>query len=159
MSVKERRDARRGSGKIKGKRSNAELREGTESEKERGHGDIVVDSRRSLDTLVLVPLQSSAAAEARGEPVSDGISACKLLVAVALLPYYWSNGKLGRSREALNVITLCSQCDKPETQCTCEKFCCFCQSQYNIRLAVDGMYYCPDCREACDVRLADKDEH
>ncbi|MGA8451786.1 MAG: hypothetical protein WB707_16290 [Candidatus Acidiferrales bacterium] len=118
-----------------------------------------MDSRRSLDTLVLVPLQSSAAAEARGEPVSDGISACKLLVAVALLPYYWSNGKLGRSREALNVITLCSQCDKPETQCTCEKFCCFCQSQYNIRLAVDGMYYCPDCREACDVRLADKDEH
>lgn len=82
-----------------------------------------------------------------------------MLVAVARLPYYWSNGKLGRSREAQTVITLCSQCDKPETQCTCEKFCCFCQSQYNIRLAVDGMYYCPDCREACDVRLADKEEH
>ncbi|MGB8437978.1 MAG: hypothetical protein WCE26_01220 [Candidatus Acidiferrales bacterium] len=88
-----------------------------------------------------------------------GMEARKLLVAVALLPYYWSNGKLGRSREAQTVITLCSQCDKPETQCTCEKFCCFCQSQHNIRLAVDGMYYCPDCREACDVRLADKEEH
>jgi hypothetical protein len=56
-------------------------------------------------------------------------------------------------------MTLCSQCDKPEMQCTCEKFCCFCQSQYNIRLGVDRMYYCPECREACDVTLADRDEH
>jgi hypothetical protein len=53
------------------------------------------------------------------------------------------------------VTVLCSQCDKPETQCTCEKFCCFCQSQYNIRLCVDGLYYCPDCREACDVRVVE----
>ena len=95
-SVKERRDARRGSGKIKGKRSNAELREGTESEKERGHGDIVVDSRRSLDTLVFSTLQSSAAAMAREEPVSDGISACKLLVAVAHVALLLVERKLGR---------------------------------------------------------------
>jgi len=61
--------------------------------------------------------------------------------------------------EATTVLTVCSQCDKPESQCTCEKFCCFCQSQYNIRLAVDGMYYCPDCREACDVRVADAEQH
>jgi len=61
--------------------------------------------------------------------------------------------------EAATVLTLCSQCDKPESQCSCEKFCCFCQSQYNIRLAVDGMYYCPDCREACDVRVADAEQH
>ena len=27
-----------------------------------------------------------------------------------------------------------------------------------IRLAVDGMYYCPDCREACDVRVADAEQ-
>jgi len=47
----------------------------------------------------------------------------------------------------------------PEAQCTCEKYCCFCQSQHDIRLAVDRMYYCPECREACDVTLADKDEH
>jgi hypothetical protein len=23
-----------------------------------------------------------------------------------------------------------------------------------VRLAVDGLYYCPDCREACDVAWA-----
>jgi hypothetical protein len=54
--------------------------------------------------------------------------------------------------------TLCVQCDKPEEQCTCEKYCCYCQSQTNVRLCLDGLYYCPDCREACDVRLADCDE-
>jgi hypothetical protein len=57
------------------------------------------------------------------------------------------------------VITLCSQCDKPERQCICEKYCCFCQSQQNIHMGVDGLYYCPDCREACDVPLAETDEH
>jgi hypothetical protein len=24
----------------------------------------------------------------------------------------------------------------------------------SVRLAVDGLYYCPDCREACDVAWA-----
>ncbi|HXW56617.1 MAG TPA: hypothetical protein VEJ67_12770 [Candidatus Cybelea sp.] len=54
--------------------------------------------------------------------------------------------------------TLCAQCDKPQEECTCDKYCCYCQSQTNIHLCVDGLYYCPDCREACDVRLADSDE-
>ena len=53
--------------------------------------------------------------------------------------------------------TVCSQCDHPESKCTCEKYCCFCQSQYGVRLCVDELYYCPDCREACDVRIADSD--
>jgi len=57
------------------------------------------------------------------------------------------------------MTTICLQCEKVESQCTCEKYCCFCQSQYNIRLCVDGMYYCPDCREACDVRAAETDAH
>jgi hypothetical protein len=56
------------------------------------------------------------------------------------------------------VTTLCSQCDKPESKCTCEKYCSFCQSQYYVRLCVDGLYYCPDCREACDLRVAESDE-
>jgi hypothetical protein len=55
--------------------------------------------------------------------------------------------------------TLCSQCDHSESQCTCEKYCCFCQSQYKVRLCVDGLYYCPDCREACDIHVADSDDH
>jgi hypothetical protein len=49
---------------------------------------------------------------------------------------------------------VCSQCDKPEEYCTCEKYCTICKGQLNIRLGVDGLYYCPDCREACDVALA-----
>ncbi|PYU35125.1 MAG: hypothetical protein DMG28_03765 [Acidobacteria bacterium] len=49
----------------------------------------------------------------------------------------------------------CTQCDKPETQCACERYCWVCKGQYGIRLCVDGLYYCPDCREACDVRVVD----
>jgi hypothetical protein len=50
---------------------------------------------------------------------------------------------------------LCSQCDQPEEKCGCEKYCCYCQSQQGVRLCIDGLYYCPDCREACDVRAVD----
>jgi len=56
------------------------------------------------------------------------------------------------------MAVLCLQCDKPERDCTCEKYCCFCQSQLNVRLCMDGMYYCPDCREACDARIPDAHE-
>jgi hypothetical protein len=57
-----------------------------------------------------------------------------------------------------STTTVCAQCDQPEANCACDKYCCFCQSQQNIRLCVDGLYYCPDCREACEVRLADSDD-
>jgi hypothetical protein len=63
----------------------------------------------------------------------------------------------GRTRNL--ATTVCSQCDNPESKCMCEKFCCFCQSQDNVHLCVDGLYYCPDCREACDVRIAETDDH
>jgi len=56
------------------------------------------------------------------------------------------------------VATVCMQCDQPESKCACEKYCCCCQAQTNIRLCVDGLYYCPDCREACDVRLGDSED-
>jgi len=49
---------------------------------------------------------------------------------------------------------LCSQCDQPEQSCTCEKYCVICKGQSNVRLGIDGLYYCPECREACDVSLA-----
>jgi hypothetical protein len=54
---------------------------------------------------------------------------------------------------------LCAQCDKPEYQCTCEKYCTICKGMENVRLCMDGLYYCPDCREACDVTLADTRGH
>jgi hypothetical protein len=49
---------------------------------------------------------------------------------------------------------MCSQCDLPEGTCKCDRYCCYCQGQQSIRLCVDGKYYCPDCREACEISLA-----
>jgi hypothetical protein len=49
---------------------------------------------------------------------------------------------------------LCVMCDMPEERCSCEKYCTICKGQHNVRLGSDGLYYCPDCREACDVPLA-----
>ncbi len=46
----------------------------------------------------------------------------------------------------------CAQCDEPESKCQCERYCCLCMSQYNVRLVGDGLYYCADCREACDYQ-------
>lgn len=44
----------------------------------------------------------------------------------------------------------CLQCELPEAKCKCDRYCCLCQGQYNVRLVMDGQYYCIDCREACD---------
>jgi hypothetical protein len=49
---------------------------------------------------------------------------------------------------------VCVQCDQTEEYCTCEKYCTICKGQSGVRLGADGLYYCPDCREACDVPLA-----
>jgi len=49
---------------------------------------------------------------------------------------------------------LCGVCNQPEERCSCEKYCTICKGQYSIRLCADGQYYCTDCREACDVPLA-----
>ena len=51
---------------------------------------------------------------------------------------------------------VCMQCELSEERCGCEKFCCFCQSQLDVRLCQDGLYYCPGCREACDYKTADE---
>ena len=48
----------------------------------------------------------------------------------------------------------CAMCDMPEDRCTCEKYCAICKGQHNVRMGADGLYYCPECREACDVPLA-----
>lgn len=49
----------------------------------------------------------------------------------------------------------CNQCEKPENQCECEKFCCLCQSQLDIRICADGLMYCEPCRNACDYKTSD----
>jgi len=69
------------------------------------------------------------------------------------LPHLDCSGKV--FEEALmQAPTNCSQCDLPEERCTCERYCTICKGQHNVRLCSDGLYYCPDCREACDVSLA-----
>ena len=55
----------------------------------------------------------------------------------------------------MDKLVLCVLCDKPESECKCHRYCCYCQGQEGIRLCVDGHYYCPDCREACDIRVVD----
>ena len=46
----------------------------------------------------------------------------------------------------------CSVCDKTEDRCDCEKYCCLCQGEHQVRLCNDGLYYCLECREACDLQ-------
>jgi len=48
----------------------------------------------------------------------------------------------------------CGQCDMAEDHCECEKFCCFCQSQLDIRICQDGLMYCEPCRTACDYQTS-----
>ena len=46
----------------------------------------------------------------------------------------------------------CLDCEAYEDRCHCEKYCCLCQSQLDVRLCGDGLYYCQPCREACDYK-------
>ena len=41
---------------------------------------------------------------------------------------------------------------------TVARYCCVCTGEYGIRLCNDGLYYCPECREACEVTVVKRDE-
>jgi hypothetical protein len=45
----------------------------------------------------------------------------------------------------------CAVCDQEESRCSCDKYCFLCQGGNNVRLCADGLYYCLECREACDL--------
>jgi hypothetical protein len=49
----------------------------------------------------------------------------------------------------------CSQCEMPEGQCHCDRFCCLCQSEIDVRICQDGLMYCDPCRSACDYKTSD----
>ena len=49
---------------------------------------------------------------------------------------------------------VCAQCEQSEANCACEKFCVYCQSQLEVRLCVDGLFYCEACRTACEYKPA-----
>ena len=69
---------------------------------------------------------------------------------------WWGGGQVefGREGGMARGQVVCTQCDKTEEYCQCDKYCTICKGQHNVRLCVDGLYYCPECREACDVSLA-----
>ena len=49
----------------------------------------------------------------------------------------------------------CTLCDLEESRCQCDKYCSICQGGNNVRLCQDGMYYCLECREVCDLQAQD----
>jgi hypothetical protein len=49
----------------------------------------------------------------------------------------------------------CAQCERPEAQCECDKFCCLCQTQLDVRICQDGLMYCEPCRNACDYKTSE----
>jgi hypothetical protein len=49
---------------------------------------------------------------------------------------------------------ICGQCEQQEQRCECDKYCCLCQGQLDVRLWDDGLYYCGACREVCDYKIA-----
>jgi hypothetical protein len=50
----------------------------------------------------------------------------------------------------------CGQCEMQEDQCECDKFCCLCQAQLDVRICADGLMYCEPCRNACDYKTSDR---
>ena len=58
------------------------------------------------------------------------------------------------SKTSVNRIP-CAQCERIESECACEKFCVYCQSQLDVRLCFDGLYYCEPCRTACEYKTVD----
>jgi len=46
----------------------------------------------------------------------------------------------------------CAVCDLIEEHCHCDRYCCLCQGEHQVRLCADSQYYCLECREACDLR-------
>ena len=50
----------------------------------------------------------------------------------------------------------CAQCEMPEDQCECDKYCCLCQTVLEVRVCQDGLMYCEPCRTACDYKTSDE---
>lgn len=48
---------------------------------------------------------------------------------------------------------VCASCNLEERDCKCDRYCTYCKGQHAIRMCVDGLYYCPDCREACEISV------
>jgi len=121
----------------------------------------VEDSIRFLEaeihTNMRVPGRQSSLLQGTGigtdAVVQLAVPRASLLAATSITQVQFSLGAPMRSQ------VVCSICDKTEHDCLCEKYCTNCKGQYNVHLCSDGLYYCPECREACDVSLAENRVH
>jgi len=77
------------------------------------------------------------------------------LVKHALHFLYMSSTRSSSSGGTSAAKFRCAQCEMPETQCICDKYCCLCQTELAIRICEDGLMYCDDCRKACDYKTSD----
>ena len=59
---------------------------------------------------------------------------------------------VSRYSPAMAEQSRCNICDLEESRCQCDKYCFMCQGDNNVRLCHDGMYYCQECREACNLQ-------
>ena len=89
-------------------------------------------------------------------PSCGPLAVCQSLRLALLLVAQPSGTVSSEAFMAAHQQIVCTQCDQPEDSCRCEKYCTICKGQHNVRLCADGLYYCPDCREACDVALANE---
>ena len=48
---------------------------------------------------------------------------------------------------------ICLVCELPEDRCLCDRYCNLCLSDHEVRLCFDGMMYCLECREACELSV------
>jgi hypothetical protein len=72
------------------------------------------------------------------------------------VPSAWHPRKITRmSTGTGSAKCRCAQCEQPEGNCECEKYCCLCQSVIDIRICTDGLMYCEPCRKACDYKTSD----
>jgi hypothetical protein len=80
-------------------------------------------------------------------PCCSTLRSARLLVPAFRLAYSVLGGQMAEE-------VLCVQCDSPEWQCQCDKYCSMCKSWENVFLCTDGQYYCANCREAMDLKIA-----
>jgi hypothetical protein len=84
-------------------------------------------------------------------PFPERIAVTKVMFQSARGARYISFMSTGSSSAKIH----CAQCEQPEANCQCEKYCCLCQSVTDIRVCTDGLMYCEPCRKACDYKTAD----
>jgi hypothetical protein len=87
--------------------------------------------------------------------LSSKLEARKRLITIGTFAPPWFRVTVNVMPVKTKTKTHCAQCEQTEDRCECEKYCVLCQSQLDIRLCTDGLYYCQPCREACEYKVSD----